>query len=542
MSSSGEVSALRARSARLATAAALMSVVALGGLRSGPATGKAGTRADRARGAYVSFVRVSQRTWSDPSVLAECKLASGPQVAFPSDSPSTPTGAGAIVWASDPSPCGLPSAPSARPSWGLSIAAVGSTDQARLASTLPIEGSAGIGVAAVGASFGRVAVAAAVHSPGATAGGAIAVAQGRATEPFGSPTSLPGLDSPFALTRAYLGDVAIATVVPGPAIAVRVERFFQHSFGPARLIPIQAGRVSALTATMDYRSEVLLAWQQNGAIYAHVLRRSGPPEPTQRVGSSGPDPQLQAVVSDDYRGMILWSSTEVRKRSTASTRVYLDRSAVGVRFGAPELLASFADPQQVGDSPGSVALVRLSTENVVLAWTAAERGHYVVRAAPAAFGPTRPIVRLSDAHAQAVLAALAAGPAGEAVAIWRSAPRLGGVLDSRRTELWAARMFVGAGDRLGFQAPEMIAAAGPNVAPSVAVDPANDYAVAAWRTLGAQPGIEYAVSLGAAGYPRRSPSAAVTPRGGGTHWLRIAAAVAVLTLLGLAIWRLRRRC
>jgi hypothetical protein len=350
-------------------------------------------------------------------------------------------------------------------------------------------------------------------------------------------------ESAFALARAYLGDVAIAAVVPGPAIAVRVQRFFQHGFGSVRSIPIHAGRVTALTAAMDYRAEVLVAWQQNGAIYAHLLRRSGRAEPTQRIGASDPHPQLQALLSDDDRGMIAWSSTDVRTRSTARTRVYLDRSAPGVRFVAPPaLLASFPDPQRAGERPGSVALVRLASENVVLAWTAAEHSHYVVRAVPAAYGATRPSVRVSEPDAQAELGALAAGPAGEAVALWTSAPRVDGVVDSERTELWAARMFVGADDRLGLLAPETIAAAGANVAPSVAVDPATDRAVAAWRTLGAHPSVEYAVSVGAAGYSRRSSAAALTPRGGGTHRLGVAAVVAgALALLVVAGWRLRLR-
>ena len=44
---------------------------------------------------------------------------------------ATPTGDGAIVWLSHPTPCGSRSWHSAR--WSLSVAAVGSTDQAKLA-------------------------------------------------------------------------------------------------------------------------------------------------------------------------------------------------------------------------------------------------------------------------------------------------------------------------------------------------------------------------------------------------------------------------
>jgi hypothetical protein len=489
-------------------------------------------------------VSASPPAWSNPSTLAECDLANGPQVAFPSASPSTPTGAGAIVWASDPSTCGVPTPPVAHAPWGLSVAALGPTDRARLTSTRSLAGSSGVNSVAVGGTFGRVAVAVAPDGSGASAHGGIAVLQGRASEPLGPPMLLTGAQPPFALTRAYLGDVAIATVVPGPAIAVRLERYFRPGFARARLIPISAGRVTALTATMDYRADVLLVWQQSDAIYAHMLRASGRPDPTQRVAPSGPDPQLHALVSDNDHGMIAWSSSDDAKRSRARTRVYLDLSAAGVRFGSPQLLASFADPQRVGRSSGSLALVRLSSENVVLAWTAAEHGHYVVRGAPAVFAATRPTVRLSDPHAQAVLADLAAGPAREAVALWKNGPRLrGGRLDKSQTELWAARASIGRHDRLRSRSPEMIAAAGPNVAPSVAVDPANDRAVAAWLALGAHRRIEYSVSLGVAGHRRRL--AAVPPPSSGTHWLRITlgggGAAAGVLLLALAARRRRGR-
>jgi hypothetical protein len=353
-----------------------------------------------------------------------------------------------------------------------------------------------------------------------------------------------GQDSQLALTRAYLGDVAIATVVAGPAIAVRVERYFASGFAPARMIPIPAGAVTALTATMDYRSDVLVAWQQNGAIYAHMLRASGRVDPTQRVGPSAPGPRLRALVSDNDHGMIAWSSTLVRTSSPATTGVYLDLSAPGVRFGAPLRLASFVDPQQVCRRLGCLSLVRLSTENVLLAWTDVEGGRYTVRGGPAVFAATRN-ARMSGAHAQAVLADLAAGPAGDAVAVWESVPGPGGVLDGRPSQLWAARAFLAHHDRLALRTPEMIAAAGPNLAPSVAIDPANDRAVAAWLTAGPPASIRYAVGAAPVRYAPRSPAAALPPSQGGTHWLRLVLAVAVaaaaLALLGLWMGRRRRR-
>ena len=47
-------------------------------------------------------------------------------------------------------------------------------------------------------------------------------------------------------------------------------------------------------------------------------------------------------------------------------RVRIAFSGAGVRFAGSRLVASFADPRGAGHAPGSLALVRLSTENVML--------------------------------------------------------------------------------------------------------------------------------------------------------------------------------
>src|ERR1700687_4194468 len=47
--------------------------------------------------------------WSAPSTLSGRGLATGPRVAFPSETPSMPAGRGAIVWAYDGLGCGLTS-------------------------------------------------------------------------------------------------------------------------------------------------------------------------------------------------------------------------------------------------------------------------------------------------------------------------------------------------------------------------------------------------------------------------------------------------
>jgi hypothetical protein len=150
---------------------------------------------------------------------------------------------------------------------------------------------------------------------------------------------------------------------------------------------------------------------------------------------------------------------------------------------------------------------------------------------------------LSDPRRQAVLVGLAPGPAREAVALWQEAS------DRReigsypgRTELWAARTFIGLHDRIGSDPPEMVLPTGSDEDPSVAVDPASDQAVTAWLAPGARPRIQYAVSVGPAG--DRPPSQAATAAPGWVHWLGIAlaaaGALAAVAFLALTPWRRRR--
>ena len=299
--------------------------------------------------------------------------------------------------------------------WALSVAAIGAGDMPAPARTQPLGTSRAPSLSAVGAGLGRVTVLAAAEEP-RRAAIAVIGAQGRAGAKRWSQLATRSSAAP-ALARAYLGDVAIAAR-SGPRLIVRVQRYNSRRWGATRSIPLSPGPVTALTATMDYRADVLLAWQQNGAVYAHMLRISGRSDPTQRLGPSGPGPQLQAVVSDNSHGMVAWSTTDTR----ASTRVYLSLSRVGVRFLPPRLLAEFADPLRVGSRAGSLQIQRLSTENVMLAWTVAERGHYEVRAAPAVFAGSRPSTVLTDPASQAVLAGLAPGGAHEAIALWSAAP------------------------------------------------------------------------------------------------------------------------
>jgi hypothetical protein len=511
-------------------------VAGLGGLLSAMALALAPAPSAHRAGAGTP----GERSWSPASTLAAgCAISGPPLLAFPSEAPNLPTGPGAIVWASEERGCGRGAA-APRGRFALAIAAIGPGERASISTRRSLTGAFSGELAAVGGSFGRVTVAAGSRGD-RPPGRSLSVLQGRAGGPLGSRV-LTESGARFSLARAYLGDVALAAV-RGAAIVVHVERHYERGFEPARVIPIGRGRVTALLATMDFRSDVLVVWQQRGAVYADVLRASGSADAVQRIGPSRPDPQLQALISDDNRGMIAWSSADAARGGEAATRTFLDLSDAGVRFPAPRLLASFADPDRVAGSPGSLELVRLSSENVLLAWTDAEAGHYVVRGAPAVLAARGSSTLLSSAGAQAVLAGLAPGSAGEAIALWTGAPGGGGP-SAPRTQLWAERTFVVPHDRLAHLPARMLATPGPIAPPSIAVDPANDRALAAWLTLTANPRIEYAVNDPAAGRVSRRASVGAPVTHAGVDWAGVALAASAVALAGalvLAATRRRRR-
>ncbi len=491
-------------------------------------------------------------SWSAPQVLGRaCSLIGAPQVAFPSEAPTLPTGQGAIVWAQEPALCGG-SPPGVPPSFNLMVAPIGASERPAAASSVTVPGAFTGELAAVGADFGQVAIAAGARGEGVAGDSAAEVLQGRAGRLPGG-LEMVGRGLPLVVTRGYLGDVAVASLRSGE-IDVWVERWDRRGFRPARVVPVGAGPVTAIALTMDYRSDLLLVWQQSGSIFARVLRGRGSDDPTQRLAPCPPYPQLEALISDNNHGMVAWSSTVEGKGAGSGpvTKTYIEMSGVGVRFGGtPGLVASFGDPAQVGRSEGSLELVRLADENVEMGWTTVEDGRYVVRAAPAVYATSGSTTLISNPAEDAILADLAAGPDDEAIALWTNRPRLQGAASEARarvgararvsasgqwdstsgpdegsatvaSELWDASTTIVPRDHVVSEPPEMIAPESPIVSPTVAVDPANDDAVAAWSLAGVGASVEYSVSPGAEGYRPHPPSAARrTPLTPG-QWMGIA--------------------
>jgi hypothetical protein len=295
-----------------------------------------------------------------------------------------------------------------------------------------------------------------------------------------APAALPlALPRSAVSTVGYLGDIAVVFPVherAGWDLALRVKRHYSTTFSPLRLLPAGPDPVSALAVALDYRSDILLVWAASGGVYAREVDQSGAARPVSRLGSSAADPEPRALISDDGRAIVAWRSQLPAPRGESSTKLELSVSGPGIRFGVPRVLEWFRDPPGLSPAPGSLRLVRLSSEAVMLAWTGVQAGRYVVRASPVSLrrGAWAPVTISSSWPADAMLTELVPGPNAEALALWTSTPRLpsGAWNTARRTIMAAQGHFVWPG-KVAFGLPETISPPGPDGLPAVAttIDP-----------------------------------------------------------------------
>lgn len=463
--------------------------------------------------------------WSAPFTLPGCAVTAPPGVAFPSSAPSAPTGPGAIAWLAPSGAC--TAAAGAAGPLALQVAWLGRADTpTRIVRSTAAAAAAPV-LAAAGTGLGRVAEVTLAGD------GAVHVTQSHAPAPPAPVLELRSAPGEVAVARGYLGDLAVASV-QGGAIAVEVERYFSSGFQLRGRIALGSGPVTSLTVAMDYRSDVLVAWQQRGAVYAHVLRASGRRAATQRVGPSRPHPALSALVSDNDHAMVSWASAP-GAAVPARTDVWLALSRAGISFDEPRLVDSYTDPAGAGRQSGAVGLVRQADENVMLAWTGLIHGHLAVLASQAVFAGVHPARTISRRGGDCVLEALAAGPANEVLALWR-------VLPGRA--LWTTRTWL-AGVHVLSDAPQPVTTSAPGP-PALAIDPADDSALVAWVAPGSR-AVRFALGTPVAGYrPRTFTLPAVERHAagrGGVHWLRVAVAVllALLLVAGVALLLGRRR-
>ena len=481
--------------------------------------------------------------WTAPAPLPGCDGAAAPQVGFPAAAPAAPVGPGAVVCA------GAGGVPALAPIVG---GVVSPARPLRLAASGRAPAPSPLApFATTTTGDGRIVLA--TSSANGRGRGAI-LTEGRATATFRAPQRLGTAETGVVLARAYLGDTALAAALPGGAIAVRLQRHYSSAFGPAVTISGGRGAVTALAVTLDYRGDALVAWERGGSVWARELHADGRRLSAQaRLGPSGPRPQLQALVSDDNHAIVAWSSTRGAPGAATSTVLRLAISGPLLRFAArPLTLESFRDPAANVPGPGSLRLVRLSSEGVLLGWTAIQDGLHVVRAAVAGLDGLKPAATVSAPGGDAILSDLEPGPRGEAVALWTVA----GDATARRTgtsplSIDSARGSVGAGARVQFSAPATIAAVAPAapaaspLVPALAIDPGSDTAIAAWRT---GTGVVYARRPpgGGGAVASAAPGArGTTPSGGASlPWTLVAVALGAVVLAlgaGRAAANRRRR-
>lgn len=439
--------------------------------------------------------------WSAPAVLGTCPATEAPLVVFPSDSPTHATGPGAIVWdATSECPGGEGARVAALTGGDVpGPPAVPHTADGR---ALSLRGP----LAANGGPYGRIMLAgsapASPSQPSGTAPSQGELTEGSALGPFSAPTASQGPSAPVALATAYLGDVALASTSSaraGERVRLRVQRHHAQSF--ARSIAVggsSTGRVAVPAVALDYRSDALAVWRQGKSIYARDLPASGRTRASvQRLSTStstgtgtGTPSRIAALLSDDNRGIVAWAT-----QSGGETSVYLDLSATGVRFGTPRLLERFADPGGLSSpEDSSPRLVRLSSESVMLAWTGSNGSVWSVRTAAIDLNGLGAITTISLPGRDAVLAALAPGPDGEALALWTEPQRAAnGRPEPKRQAIFAARGIDAYPARTIFGEPEQVAAPGPNSGVTVALDPDGGRAVAAWRGEGGE--IDYSIRM-----------------------------------------------
>jgi hypothetical protein len=425
-------------------------------------------------------------SWSPPAPLGPCAAVGGARAVFPRDKPTHATGRGAIVWGA---------ARSCPQGAGTYVAQIGAGDVPSSPSYALAPGGGKLALrpplAVAPAPHGQLAIA---GSGGARGGGALV--QGPAAGPFSPLGALAGTVSQDMLFTAYLGDVGLATPIAGgldnDGLELRIERYYAHALSPTITLAGAGGggTIESPTVSLDFRTDAILVWRQAGALWARDLPASGRVQPTQRLASVARAPRVSALISDNNRAMVAWADEQA-----GHTSIYFDYSASGVRFGKPQLLERFANPSGVPYPQTSPHLVRLSSESVMLAWTGAQDGRWVVRTAAVDLHGLRKASTISDPASDALLSDLQPGPDGEAIALWDEPPRTAaGKLDYGAQALVAARGIDASPGVTIFGGPEQVAPPGPVGVPTfaaeqksdatLAFDPGSDRALALWRGTG----------------------------------------------------------
>jgi hypothetical protein len=326
--------------------------------------------------ALSSFPSVAAAaTWTGPATLATCAPAMNPSVVFPFSSPSQRSGRGAILWLGGAPSC---SGSGAQPAT-LNSASLHSND-APSAPRAIVSHHHLVGPLATATTTGGqiVAVAGDTGAPSGGLPGAL-FGEGRAGGSLHSLAELGGAAELVATANGYIGDADVANTVTAVGgeqlIELREQRHYATSFSAPVVLDEGFAPITALTVAMDFRADSIVLWAQGGEAHAQWISNAGHASPPQVLGPIGYAPQLAAVLSDNNHAFVMWTN-EPAPGAPGLSRIYLDHSGDNVTFGPhPHTLAAFAEPPAQRLTPHSIAMVRMTpSEGVLAAWTLVHAG------------------------------------------------------------------------------------------------------------------------------------------------------------------------
>jgi hypothetical protein len=220
-------------------------------------------------------------------------------------------------------------------------------------------------------------------APGALFGEGFAGSPLRRISALGGPAGL------VATADGYIGDadvVSTTTTLGGEqVIELREQRHFMTSFANPVALDEGFAPITALAVVMDFRADSIVLWAQAGEVHAQWITNAGRAYPAQVLGPAGYAPQMAAVLSDNDHAFAMWTD-EPAPGVSGEARIYLEHSGNNVRYpshvsfsSSPSTLVAFSEPPAQRLTPGSIALVRMTpSEGVLAAWTFVQRGSYVV--------------------------------------------------------------------------------------------------------------------------------------------------------------------
>jgi hypothetical protein len=225
---------------------------------------------------------------------------------------------------------------------------------------------------------------------GVTAGNRIAVVLGRVGSRAGRRVTIgPRLQSgPTRLAANAAGDMAVVGLTQtragdvrtlAPMVVVRRHGRFGR---PIRLAGGSRHYTGAFDVAINRRGDVLVAWQRGRTIQARIRIAGGRLGPAVRLGHNG-NAQISVWLAGDRSATVAWeardlNATEVRAARALPGGHFLRRATLLEHFDGHIAAATCAG--QTRDAK----LVRVGgarSDQPVVAWTARESGHLVVRAA-----------------------------------------------------------------------------------------------------------------------------------------------------------------